>query len=246
LQHQDGHSHMMSALIPNCVSYDPAFGSELAVIFKHGISEMFIENKNCFYYITVMNENYHHPAIKPEQEEDVIKGMYLFKSSKKPQVRLLGSGSIMNEVIKAGELLKSFDIDSELWSVTSFNLLRKNGMEIERKNLLMPTDNTLLSFIERKFQRATLPVIAATDYVRGYAEQIRPWIKSSYLTLGTDGYGRSDAREKLREFFEVDAVTIAKAAAFSLFRDGSLSKEKLNNIYTELGNNPEKPNPWEV
>ena len=246
LQHQDGHSHMMSALIPNCVSYDPAFGSELAVIFKHGISEMFIENKNCFYYITVMNENYHHPAIKPEQEEDVIKGMYLFKSFKKPQVRLLGSGSIMNEVIKAGELLKSFDIDSELWSVTSFNLLRKNGMEIERKNLLMPTDNTLLSFIERKFQRATLPVIAATDYVRGYAEQIRPWIKSSYLTLGTDGYGRSDAREKLREFFEVDAVTIAKAAAFSLFRDGSLSKEKLNNIYTELGNNPEKPNPWEV
>ena len=246
LQHQDGHSHMMSALIPNCVSYDPAFGSELAVIFKHGISEMFVKNKNCFYYITVMNENYHHPAIKLEQEQDVIKGMYLFKSSKKPQVRLLGSGSIMNEVIKAAELLKRFDIDSELWSVTSFNLLRKNGMEIERKNLLIPTEKTLLSFVETKFQGATLPVIAATDYVRGYAEQIRPWIKSSYLTLGTDGYGRSDAREKLREFFEVDAVSIAKAAAFSLFKDGSLPKEELNNIYIKLGNNPEKPNPWEV
>ena len=246
LQHQDGHSHMMSALIPNCVSYDPAFGSELAVIFKHGISEMYVHNKNCFYYISVMNENYHHPAINPEQEEDVIKGMYLFKSSKKPQVRLLGAGSIMNEVIRAGELLERFDIDSELWSVTSFNLLRKNGMEIERKNLLMPTDKSIPSFVESKFQGATIPVIAATDYVRGYAEQIRPWIKSPYLTLGTDGYGRSDAREKLREFFEVDAFSIAKAAAFSLFKDGNLPKEKLDNIYNELGNNPEKPNPWEV
>ena len=246
LQHQDGHSHMMSALIPNCISYDPAFGSELAVIFKHGISEMFVKNKNCFYYITVMNENYYHPAITLEQEEDVINGMYLFKPSKKPQIRLLGAGSIMNEVIKAGELLKRFDIDSELWSVTSFNLLRKNGMEIERKNLLTPTDETILSFVETKFQGATIPVIAATDYVRGYAEQIRPWIKGSYLTLGTDGYGRSDAREKLREFFEVDAVSIAKAAAFSLFKDGNLSKETLDNIYNELGNNPEKPNPWEV
>jgi len=246
LQHQDGHSHMMSALIPNCVSYDPAFGSELAVIFKHGISEMYVHNKNCFYYITVMNENYHHPAINPEQEEDVIKGMYLFKSSKKPQVRLLGAGSIMNEVIRAGELLERFDIDSELWSVTSFNLLRKNGMEIERKNLLMPRDKSLPSFVESKFHGATIPVIAATDYVRGYAEQIRPWIKSPYLTLGTDGYGRSDSREKLREFFEVDAVSIAKAAAFSLFKDGNLPKDKLDNIYNELGNNPEKPNPWEV
>ena len=152
----------------------------------------------------------------------------------------------MNEVIRAGELLERFDLDSELWSVTSFNLLRKDGMEIERKNLLMPRDKTIPSFVESKFQGATIPVIAATDYVRGYAEQIRPWIKSPYLTLGTDGYGRSDAREKLREFFEVDAVSIAKAAAFSLFKDGNLPKEKLDNIYKELGNNPEKPNPWEV
>jgi len=246
LQHQDGHSHMMSALIPNCVSYDPAFGSELAVIFRHGINEMFVNNKNCFYYITVMNENYLHPALAPEQEEDAIQGMYLFKPTSKPQVRLLGAGSIMNEVIKAEELLADFEISAELWSVTSFNLLRKNGMEVERKNLLDPTIEPTPAFIETKFQGADIPSIAATDYVRAYAEQIRPWVKGSYVTLGTDGYGRSDSRKKLREFFEVDAASIAKAAAYSLFKDGNLSKERLDHIYQELGNDPAKPNPWEV
>jgi pyruvate dehydrogenase E1 component len=246
LQHQDGHSHMMSALIPNCVSYDPAFGSELAVILRHGINEMYVNNKNCFYYITVMNENYLHPALAPEHEEDVIHGMYHFKSASKPQVRLLGAGSIMNEVIKAEELLADFEITAELWSVTSFNLLRKNGMEVERKNLLDPSIEPTLTFIETKFQGAAIPSVAATDYVRGYAEQIRPWVKGSYVTLGTDGYGRSDSRKKLREFFEVDAASIAKAAAYSLFKDGNLSKERLDHIYQELGNDPQKPNPWEV
>jgi len=246
LQHQDGHSHMMSALIPNCVSYDPAFGSELAVIFKHGIDEMFVKNKNCFYYITVMNENYLHPDIAPDQEEDVINGMYLFKATNQPQVRLLGSGSIMNEVIKAGALLANYEIDAELWSVTSFNLLRKNGMEVDRKNLLNPSLEPALTFIETKLQGEAIPSVAATDYVRGYAEQIRPWVKGTYVTLGTDGYGRSDARNKLREFFEVDAASIAKAAANSLFKDGNLSKERLDSIYQELGNDPEKPNPWEA
>ena len=246
LQHQDGHSHMMSALIPNCISYDPAFGSELAVIFRHGIKEMFVNNKNCFYYITVMNENYLHPTLALEQEEDVIHGMYLFKSTSKPQVRLLGAGSIMNEVIKAEELLSDFKIGAELWSVTSFNLLRKNGIEVERKNRLDPSNEPTQTFIETKFQGAVIPSVAATDYVRGYAEQIRPWVKGPYITLGTDGYGRSDARKKLREFFEVDAVSIAKAAAHSLFKEGNLSKEKLDSIYQELGNDPSKPNPWEV
>ena len=246
LQHQDGHSHMMSALIPNCVSYDPAFGSELAVILRHGINEMFVNNKNCFYYITVMNENYLHPALAPEQEEDVIQGMYLFKSITKPQVRLLGAGSIMHEVIKAGEILADFEISAELWSVTSFNLLRKNGMEVERRNLLDPNIEPSPTFIETKFQGSAIPSVAATDYVRGYAEQIRTWVKGPYLTLGTDGYGRSDSRKKLREFFEVDAASIAKAAAFSLFKDGNLSKERLESIYQKLGNDPQKPNPWEV
>ena len=246
LQHQDGHSHMMSALIPNCISYDPAFGSELSVIFKHGIKEMFTDNKNCFYYITVMNENYTHPAISEGQEGDVIRGMYLFKSAKKPQVRLLGSGSIMNEVIQARDLLQNFKIDAEIWSVTSFNLLRKDGMETDRKNLLNPSADPELAFVEEKLIDNSLPVVAATDYVRAYAEQIRPWIKTQYLTLGTDGYGRSDSREKLREFFEVDASSIAKSAVFSLFKEGNLSKAELEDIYQKLGNDGSKPNPWEV
>ena len=208
--------------------------------------EMFVKNKNCFYYITVMNENYLHPDIAPDQEEDVINGMYLFKATNQPQVRLLGSGSIMNEVIKAGALLANYEIDAELWSVTSFNLLRKNGMEVDRKNLLNPSLEPALTFIETKLQGEDIPSVAATDYVRGYAEQIRPWVKGAYVTLGTDGYGRSDARNKLREFFEVDAASIAKAAANSLFKDGNLSKERLDSIYQELGNDPEKPNPWEA
>jgi pyruvate dehydrogenase E1 component len=246
LQHQDGHSHMMSALIPNCISYDPAFGSELSVIFKHGINEMFVNNKNCFYYITVMNENYTHPAITEDKEGDVIRGMYLFRSTEKPQVRLLGSGSIMNEVIKARDLLQDFKIDAEIWSVTSFNLLRKDGMETDRKNLLNPSDEPRLAFVEEKFIDNSLPVVAATDYVRAYAEQIRPWVKNQYLTLGTDGYGRSDSREKLREFFEVNASSIAKSAVFGLFKEGNLSKAELEDIYQKLGNDGSKPNPWEV
>jgi pyruvate dehydrogenase E1 component len=246
LQHQDGHSHIMSSLIPNCISYDPAFGSELSVIVKHGINEMFVNNKNCFYYITVMNENYTHPAISEDQEGDVIRGMYLFKSAKKPQVRLLGSGSIMNEVIKAAGLLEDLKINAEIWSVTSFNLLRKNGMETDRKNLLNPSDDPDLTFVEEKLIDNSIPVVAATDYVRAYAEQIRPWIKTQYLTLGTDGYGRSDSREKLREFFEVNAFSIAKSAVFSLFKEGNLSKAELEDIYQKLGNDGSKPNPWEV
>ena len=246
LQHQDGHSHLMSALIPNCISYDPAFGSELSVIFKHGINEMFVNNKNCFYYITVMNENYTHPAISEDKEGDVIRGMYLFRSAKKPQVRLLGSGSIMNEVIQARDLLQDFKIDAEIWSVTSFNLLRKDGMETDRKNLLNPSDEPRPAFVEEKFIDNSLPVVAATDYVRAYAEQIRPWVKNQYLTLGTDGYGRSDSREKLREFFEVNATSVAKSAVFSLYKEGSLSKAELENIYKKLGNDSSKPNPWEV
>jgi len=246
LQHQDGHSHLMSALIPNCISYDPAFGSELSVIFKHGINEMFVNNKNCFYYITVMNENYTHPAISEDKEGDVIRGMYLFRSAKKPQVRLLGSGSIINEVIQARDLLQDFKIDAEIWSVTSFNLLRKDGMETDRKNLLNPSDDPRPAFVEEKFIDNPLPVVAATDYVRAYAEQIRPWVKNQYLTLGTDGYGRSDSREKLREFFEVNAASVAKSAVFGLYKEGSLSKAELENIYKKLGNDSSKPNPWEV
>ena len=246
LQHQDGHSHMLSALIPNCTSYDPAFGSELAVIFKHGIEEMFVHNKNCFYYITVMNENYTHPPINPSQEQDVIKGMYLFKEEKKAQIRLLGAGTILNEVIKAASILDKFDINSEIWSVTSFNLLRKDGMECDRLRSQDPLDKSIKSFVEDKFSSNNLPVIAASDYVKAYSEQIRPWIKDSYYTLGTDGYGRSDSRAKLREFFEVDANAIARSAAYALYQANELSEQQLKDIYKACDHDPAKPHPWEV
>jgi len=246
LQHQDGHSHMLSSLIPNCTSYDPAYGSELAVIFKHGIEEMFVHNKNCFYYITVMNENYVHPPINPAQEQDVIKGMYLFKEDKRAQIRLLGAGAILNEVIKAASILDKFDINSEIWSVTSFNLLRKDGMECDRLSLQDPSDQSIQSFVEDKFSSNNLPVIAASDYVKAYSEQIRPWIKGSYYTLGTDGYGRSDARAKLREFFEVDANAIARSAAYALYHANELSDQQLKDIYKACDHDPAKPHPWEV
>ena len=246
LQHQDGHSHMLSVLIPNCTSYDPAFGSELAVIFKHGIEEMFVHNKNCFYYITVMNENYVHPPINPAQEEDVIKGMYLFKENKRAQIRLLGAGTILNEVIKAASILDKFDINSEIWSVTSFNLLRKDGMECDRLSSQDPLDKSIKSFVEDKFSSNNLPVIAASDYVKAYSEQIRPWIKGSYYTLGTDGYGRSDSRAKLREFFEVDANAIARTVAYALYQENKLSDQQLKDIYKACNHDPAKPHPWEV
>lgn len=246
LQHQDGHSHMLSALIPNCTSYDPAFGSELAVIFKHGIEEMFVHNKNCFYYITVMNENYAHPPINPSQEQDVIKGMYLFKENQRAQIRLLGAGAILNEVIKAASILDKFEINSEIWSVTSFNLLRKDGMECDRLSSQDPLDKSVKSFVEDKFSSNNLPVIAASDYVKAYSEQIRPWIKNSYYTLGTDGYGRSDSRAKLREFFEVDANAIARTAAYALYQASELSDQQLKNIYKACDHDPAKPHPWEV
>ena len=246
LQHQDGHSHLFSALIPNCVSYDPAFGSELAVIFKHGIDEMYVQNKNCFYYITVMNENYAHPALDSSQEADVIKGMYLFQASPKAQIRLLGAGTILNEVIRAADLLKTFEIEAEIWSVTSFNQLRKDGMESDRLKMLHPTDTEIESFVESKFSAAAMPVVAATDYVRAYAEQIRPWIQAPYFTLGTDGYGRSDSRAKLRAFFEVDANAIVRTAAFALFKAGSLDTKKLEHILSASNHQPDKPHPWTV
>jgi pyruvate dehydrogenase E1 component len=246
LQHQDGHSHMLSALIPNCTSYDPAFGSELAVIFKHGIEEMFVHNKNCFYYITVMNENYAHPPINPSQEQDVIKGMYLFKENQRAQIRLLGAGTILNEVIKAASILEKFEINSEIWSVTSFNLLRKDGMECDRLSSQDPLNKPVKSFVEDKFSTNNLPVIAASDYVKAYSEQIRPWIKNSYYTLGTDGYGRSDARAKLREFFEVDANAIARTAAYALYQASGLSDQQLKKIYKACDHDPAKPHPWEV
>ena len=245
LQHQDGHSHILSSTIPNCLSYDPAYSYEVAIILQDGIKKMYIDQKNYFYYITTMNETYHHPEMPKGSEEGIIKGMYKIHSSDNPKIRLLGSGAILNEALKASDILKKYDIESEIWSVTSFNLLRKNGMEIERINQLDPL-NTKLTYVEECFADDDIPVIAASDYMRAYAEQIRPYIHNDYTTLGTDGYGRSDSRKNLREFFEVNDLSISRAAIYSLFKKNLISKEKIKKIYKDLNIDPNKPNPWEV
>jgi pyruvate dehydrogenase E1 component len=246
LQHQDGHSHILSSTIPNCLSYDPTFSYEIAAIIKDGIQKMYVENKNYFYYITTMNENYEQPAMPKGSEDGIIKGLYKFKSCNNPQIRLVGSGSILRESIKAAELLKNYGIDSEVWSATSFNLLRKDGMEIERENQLNPTVEQKIPYVSECFNDENLPIIATTDYMRSYAEQIRPYINSQYTVLGTDGFGRSDSRAKLREFFEIDASSITRAAAYSLFKENKIDKVMLEKVYSDMNIDPSKPNPWEV
>ena len=246
LQHQDGHSHILSSTIPNCLSYDPAYAYEVAVIIKDGIQKMYVEQENYFYYITTINENYCHPEMPEGAEDGIIKGMHRIKTVDKPKVRLLGSGAILNESIKASDILKKYGIGSEIWSVTSFNLLRKNGMEIERYNQLNPLDESKRSYVEECFIDGDIPIIAATDYMRAYAEQIRPYISGQYATLGTDGYGRSDSRKTLRGFFEVDSESIARCAIYLLFQENSLSQDEIKKIYKDLKIDPSKPNPWQV
>ena len=246
LQHQDGHSHILSSTIPNCLSYDPAFSYEVAVIIKDGIQKMYVNQENYFYYITTTNENYQHLQMPEGSEDGIIKGMYKLIASDKPVIRLLGSGSILRESIKAMDILKNYGILAEVWSVTSFNLLRKNGMESERHNQLNPGLEEKKSYIEECFDLSPMPVVASTDYMRSYAEQIRPYIKKEFTVLGTDGFGRSDSRETLREFFEIDANSIVRASVYSLYKNNKLDKTVLDKIYEEIGVDSSKINPWEA
>ncbi|MDC3113879.1 pyruvate dehydrogenase (acetyl-transferring), homodimeric type [Gammaproteobacteria bacterium] len=246
LQHQDGHSHILSSTIPNCLSYDPAYAYEVAVIVKDGIKKMYVDQENYFYYITTINENYSHPEMPNGSEEGIIKGMYKLIEEENADVRLIGSGAILREAIKSREILKKYNITAEVWSATSFNLLRKNGMEVERKNHLNPDKDSELSYVEQCFSDKDIPVIAATDYMRSYSEQIRPYIKSPYHTLGTDGYGRSDSRETLRDFFEVDSTNISRSAIYALYKKNHFSKEQIIDFYKDLEVDANKPNPWEV
>ena len=246
LQHQDGHSHILSSTIPNCLSYDPAFSYEVAVIIKDGIQKMYVDQENYSYYITTTNENYQHPQMPEGSEDGIIKGMYKIIASDKPVIRLLGSGSILRESIKAMDILKNYGILAEVWSVTSFNLLRKNGMESERHNQLNPGSEEKKSYVEECFDSSPMPVVASTDYMRSYAEQIRPYIKEEFTVLGTDGFGRSDSRETLREFFEIDANSIVRASVYSLYKNNKLDKTVLDKIYEEIGVDSSKINPWEA
>jgi pyruvate dehydrogenase E1 component len=249
LQHQDGHSHLMAATIPNCVSYDPTFAYELAVIVQDGMRRMYQDQEDVFYYLTVMNENYAHPAMPKGAEAGILKGMYKFSAGAakaKAKVQLLGSGTILREVIAAGELLeKDFGIAADVWSVTSFNELRREGIDCERWNMLHPEAKARASYVEQCLDAKT-PVVAATDYMRAYADQIRPYVKASYKTLGTDGFGRSDMRKKLRHFFEVDRFYVAVAALKALADEGTIPASEVSKAIKLYKINPDKPNPVTV
>ncbi|WP_454780856.1 pyruvate dehydrogenase (acetyl-transferring), homodimeric type [Legionella sp. WA2022007384] len=247
LQHQDGHSHLYASTIPNCVSYDPTFAYELAVIIQNGLYRMFEKQENIFYYISVMNENYIHPDMPKGVEEGIIKGMYVLQETKKKSkqhVQLMGSGTILREVIKAAQMLKDdYAVTADIWSVTSFNELRRDGLAAERYNAMHPKEKAQKSYVTTQLEGRPGPVIAATDYLRIYADQIRPFVPNHYVTLGTDGYGRSDTRERLRHFFEVDAKFIVLAALNALVAEGSIDKSKVVDAIKRYNINPDKLNP---
>ena len=250
LQHEDGHSHILSATIPNCISYDPTFAYEVAVIVQDGLRRMVAEQEDVFYYLTVMNENYEHPEMPAGVEADILKGMYLFHkgtASNGPRVQLLGSGVIFREAIAAAEMLRNdWGVESDLWSCPSFTELARDGHNCTRYQLLHPEEPRKLCHVAGKLADTRGPVVAATDYVRLFAEQIRPFVTHNgrrYTVLGTDGFGRSDSREQLRSFFEVDRRWITVAALRSLADDGQIELAKVTEALKKYDLDPNKPNP---
>jgi pyruvate dehydrogenase E1 component len=250
LQHEDGHSHVLASTIPNCVSYDPTFAYEVVVIIREGMRRMYEAQEDVYYYLTLMNENYPQPGMPAGAEDGIIKGMYLLKdggNTKGPRVQLLGSGTILREVLAAAELLKSdFGVSSDVWSVTSFNELRRDGMSAERWSLLHPQAPRRKSYLETCLEERAGPVIAATDYMRVFADQVRNQISKRYVTLGTDGFGRSDYRAKLRQFFEVNRYYVVLAALKALADDGEIKLEQAMQAIKKYGLDAERPDPWLV
>jgi len=252
LQHQDGHSHLISSTIPNCISYDPTFHYELAVIFREGLRRMHEKNENIFYYITTMNENYPHPEIPKENncEEGILKGMYKIKEYskyKKTKIQLLGSGAILREMMVAAEVLQNeYQIDSEIWSVTSFSELRRDGLEVERYNLLNPTEEKKITYLEKCLGKTEGPILAASDYMRMNADQIRPYISKSFYSLGTDGYGRSDTRKNLRKFFEVDKQHIVAYGLSVLAKEQLIASKYAEEAIKKYNIDKNKPMPTKL
>jgi len=249
LQHQDGHSHILASTIPNCRAYDPTFAYELAVILHDGLVRMYREGEDVFYYLTVMNENYQQPAMPEGVREGIVKGMYPFRqgSARKLRVQLLGSGAILREVIAAAELLEEdFEVAADVWSVTSMNELRREGLDVQRWNRLHPEEPPRMSTVQQCLGSRQGPVVAATDYTKLYADQIRPFVPQTYSVLGTDGYGRSDRRAKLRAFFEVDRYHVAVAALSALAADGEVPAATVSLAMSKYGVDPSKPNPVTV
>jgi pyruvate dehydrogenase E1 component len=249
LQHQDGHSQLLATTVPNCVAYDPAFAYELAVIIHDGMRRMFVDQESIFYYLTVMNENYPQPALPAGSQEGILKGGYLLQTGGKGKVRatLLGSGTILRECIAAAKMLENdYGVPADVYSVTSFSELRREALETERWNLLNPTQPARAPYVQQLLKDCEGPVVAATDYMRIVPDQIRQWVGSRYVTLGTDGYGRSDSRAALRKHFEVDRNYIVVAALKALADDGKVDQQTVTGAIQALGVDPSKPVPWKV
>ncbi len=246
LQHEDGHSHILASVIPNCVSYDPTFSHEVAVILHSGLKRMVENQEDIFFYVTLMNENYAHPGFKPGTEAHILRGMYLLQegdASAKHRVQLMGSGTILREVIAAADLLKEFGVTADIWSCPSFTELRRDGMECERFNLLNPAENPRVPFVTQQLQDRAGPIVAATDYMRLFSDQVRPYVPAGrrYITLGTDGFGRSDTRAKLREFFEVDRRYVALAALRGLADEGKIKMSVVSDAIKKFGIQSNRP-----
>ena len=246
LQHQDGHSLTISSTIPNCVSYDPTFSYEMAVIVHDGMRRMFQEQENVFYYITAMNENYTHPAMPKGAEEGIVKGLYLFQKGgkKKKRVQLMGAGTILREVIAAADLLRDdWGVDADIWSATSFTELAREARDCDRWNRLHPTEKARVPYITQCLEGQSGPVIAATDYIQSYADKVRKWVPARYEVLGTDGFGRSDTRSQLRKHFEVNSVHVVVAALKALADEGTIDAKTVAEAIKKYDIDPEKTNP---
>jgi pyruvate dehydrogenase E1 component len=249
LQHQDGHSLLNASTVPNCIAYDPTFAYELAVIVQDGLRRMYAVQENIFYYITCMNENYVHPAMPQGVEQGILKGMYLLNIGGRGKVRvnLMGAGTILREVIAAAEILeREYGVPADVFSVPSFSELRREALDVERWNLLHPTEPPKVPYVRSCLGDRAGPFIAATDYMRIVPDQIRQWVPGQFIVLGTDGYGRSDARAPLRRHFEVDRYFVALAALKSLADDGKLDRATVTSFMKKHKIDPEKPNPVTV
>jgi pyruvate dehydrogenase E1 component len=252
LQHEDGSSQVAASFIPNCRSYDPTYGYEVATIIQDGLRRMLTDQEDAYYYITLLNENYPHPAMPEGAREGILRGMYLLRdggdgTAEEPRVQLFGSGAILREVLAAADLLeKDWHVRSDVWSVTSFNELQRDGVAARRWNMLHPQETPRRSFVEESLGDRRGPGIAATDYIHTFAESIHPFVGRRYLTLGTDGFGRSDYRRKLREFFEVNRHFVALAALKALSEEGTVPVATVSKAIAKYHIDPNKPNPITV
>ncbi len=249
LQHQDGHSHILANTVPNCKSYDAAYSYELIVVIQDGVRRMYKDKENCFYYLTTMNENYSQPVMPEGAEEGIIRGIYSFSrgTDTELKVQLMGSGAILNEVREAAAILReSFSIESDIWSLTSVNELTRDGQETDRWNLLHPENKPKKAYITKQMEGSVGPVVIATDYMKSHAEQLRKYIQSPLYVLGTDGFGRSDSRAALRNFFEVDRYFVVLAALTMLADERKIQTSTLAKAMKKFGMDPEKPNPLYV